>query len=420
MLKQRYLALSLLIIAAAAVTFFSFSRTNGQSATTQPTLTVAPQARAILNQVRDAYASVKSLAVTGTVDGQFDIDGVQRSDRGEFNGLYASTGEFRNEMKEASAGPSATQPSDDAIMGNTGDKIYLFLPGRNRYVQLDAPKGKVVLAALGGDLADILRNQNYSLALAMSGDASNEISQDASTISRVEDEKIDGQSFPAITVVYPRYDLTLSVDPQTHLIRRATADLTRNAKLDGAQVVKTALLTMDFTNVPAAPANSMAFVWSPPAGAQPLDAASASAGSDIEGKPAPAFSLPGLDGQQVSNKSLLGSVYVMDFWATWCGPCVASLPHMDAIYKDFKGQGVKFFAVNLQEDKPTVEKFVNDTKLGIPVLLDSDGSVCQKYDSAGGIPFTVVIGKDGKVLKADFMGGNEDQIRPILQSALKK
>ena len=84
------------------------------------------------------------------------------------------------------------------------------------------------------------------------------------------------------------------------------------------------------------------FAWSPPPGAQLLAADNSGsgpdAGADIENKPAPAFSLSGLDGKQVSNKSLLGSVYVLDFWATWCGPCVASLPHLDGIYKDLKAK----------------------------------------------------------------------------------
>ncbi len=126
-----------------------------------------------------------------------------------------------------------------------------------------------------------------------------------------------------------------------------------------------------------------------------------------------------MDGNSVTAQSLKGSVYVLDFWATWCGPCVASLPHLDALYKEFKGKGVKFFAVNEQEDKSTVAKFVADTKLSIPVLMDSDGKVGDVFDPDAMIPLTVVVGKDGKVIKAGHMGGVEDQLRPILTEALK-
>ncbi len=422
---RKPLAVGSILLAAIAIALLTLSRSNGQPATTQPALTVSPEARQILSQVRNAYASLKSLAVSGTIEGRFDIDGVKSSNHGQFNGVYASSGLFRSEMSKTNVTDSAaTQPSVDAVLGNTGEKIYFYLPERNRYLLIDEPGGKVDLSALGGDIADVLRNQNLSLTLALSGDAAAELSESASTILRVDDQKIDGQSFPTISILYPRCDMTLSFDPQSHLLRRGIVDLTKNATLLGAQVVKSAALTINYTNIPAAPAAPAAFAWSPPPGAQLLaadnSASGADAGADIEGKPAPAFSLPGLDGQQVSSKSLNGSVYVLDFWATWCGPCVASLPHLDGIYKDFKGQGVKFFAVNLQEDKDTIQKFINDSKLSIPVLMDLDGTVTGRYDSAGGIPFTVVVGKDGTVLKAGFLGGDEDQIRPIIQSALKK
>jgi thiol-disulfide isomerase/thioredoxin len=423
MFMKKNIAIGLAFMVAIAVAALTLSRSIGQSATTQPVLNISPEARQILDQVRDAYASLKSVAISGTMDGRFDIDGVQRSDQGKFRGLYASSGLFRSEMKETHSGNSATtQPTDDdAVVGNTGEKIYLFLPPRNRYLLADAPKGKIDLDALGGDMADLLRNQDLSLALALSGDAAAELSQDASTILRAQDEQIDHQSLPSITISYPQYDMKLSIDPQTHLLRRATLDLSKNAKFQGAQDVKSALLTTNYANIPAAPADPAAFAWAPPPGAQLLVAPEGTdAGSNIEGKPAPAFSLSGLDGQQVALKNLKGSVVVLDFWATWCGPCVASLPTLDGIYKDFKPQGVKFFAINLQEDKDTIQKFVNDSKLSIPVLMDSDGSVCTRFDPEGGIPFTVVIGKDGTVLKAGFLGGNEDQIRPIIQSALKK
>ncbi len=283
----------------------------------------------------------------------------------------------------------------------------------------DAPKGKVDLHSLGDDIADVLRSQDLSLALALSGDAAGELLQDATSVSRVDDVKINGQAFPAIIILHPQYDETLVVDPQTHLLRRAVADLSKDARLQGASVVKTAQLTMDYINTPSAPAQAEQFAWSPPPGAQELSVANG--GSELEGKPAPAFSLTDMDGKQVTSQSLKGSVYVLDFWATWCGPCVASLPHLDQIYKDFKDKGVKFFAVNEQEDKPTIQKFISDTKLSIPVLMDSDATVGQVYDSDGMIPITIVVGKDGKVIKAGhFVPDEDDQLRPILTAALKQ
>lgn len=129
---RKPLAVGSILLAAIAIALLTLSRSNGQPATTQPALTVSPEARQILSQVRNAYASLKSLAVSGTIEGRFDIDGVKSSNHGQFNGVYASSGLFRSEMSKTNVTDSAaTQPSVDAVLGNTGEKIYFYLPERN-------------------------------------------------------------------------------------------------------------------------------------------------------------------------------------------------------------------------------------------------------------------------------------------------
>jgi thiol-disulfide isomerase/thioredoxin len=417
-MRRKYVMLGCVFVAAAALAVVTLSRSNGQ-ATTRPTLTISPQTRQLLDQVRDAYASVKTLAVTGSIDGHFDIDGVKHTNTGKFDGVYTSSGLFRSEMQETSSESAATtQPTADAVLGNTGEKLYFYLPLKNRYLTATPPPGKVDLDKLGSDMGDVLRNQNLSLALALSGDAASEISQEASAITRADDQKIEGQSYPTLTVLYPRYDIALSIDPQTHLLRRAVADLSKNARLQGAQNVKTASLTIDYKNVPSASVDPGAFVWSPPPGAQLI--APESSAANLEGKPLLPFTLPGLDGKQVNSQSFVGSVVVLDFWATWCPTCIATLPELDGIYKNFKNQGVKVFAVNLQEEKDAVQKFINDTKLSIPVLMDSEGKVLSQYEPEAQLPFTMIIGKDGKVFKAGFLAADEQQMRTMIQDALKK
>jgi thiol-disulfide isomerase/thioredoxin len=112
-------------------------------------------------------------------------------------------------------------------------------------------------------------------------------------------------------------------------------------------------------------------------------------------------------------------VTILDFWATWCPPCRASLPHLGEVYAKLKGDGLKVYAVNVAEDKPTVQAFIEKTKLAVPVLLDTDGSVAQKFD-ANAIPETVLIGKDGKIRKIfiGFSPETEDQITAAAKAAL--
>ena len=106
---------------------------------------------------------------------------------------------------------------------------------------------------------------------------------------------------------------------------------------------------------------------------------------------------------------------MLDMWATWCPPCRASLPHLDKLHESVKDKGVNVYAMNVQEDKSDVEKFINDTGLKTPVILDSDGAVSQKYKVTG-IPQTVVIGRDGKVSKVFIGFGGEESAKALTEA----
>ncbi len=136
------------------------------------------------------------------------------------------------------------------------------------------------------------------------------------------------------------------------------------------------------------------------------------------GTPAPDFTLKQLDDHDVKLSSLKGNVVVLDFWATWCGPCVASLPKLNELNQQESPHGLKVIAVNLQEDKDTVQAFVSKKNWTLPVVLDTDGAVATLY-KADAIPQTVVIGKDGTIKKVFVGGGNEEAITALVHSEMK-
>ena len=115
------------------------------------------------------------------------------------------------------------------------------------------------------------------------------------------------------------------------------------------------------------------------------------------GKPAPGFELALLDGGKlklVDHKDK--QVVILDFWATWCGPCVAALPTITEVANKYKAQGVAFYAVNLRETPEEINGFLKEQGLKMAVALDVEGAIADKYGVTG-IPQTVIVGKDGSV-----------------------
>ncbi len=116
----------------------------------------------------------------------------------------------------------------------------------------------------------------------------------------------------------------------------------------------------------------------------------------LVGKPAPAFTLKSLDGQDVSTEDLKGKIVILDFFATWCGPCRKAMPILSEVAKEYADKDVVLYAVDLKEPKAKVSGFLKQMGWDINVLLDEDGAVAGAY-AVRGIPQTVIIGKEGNV-----------------------
>jgi thiol-disulfide isomerase/thioredoxin len=136
----------------------------------------------------------------------------------------------------------------------------------------------------------------------------------------------------------------------------------------------------------------------------------------IVGKPAPDFTLSTLTGTSVKLSSLRGKVVVLDFWATWCGPCRRWMPIVARLEKELRGRNVRFYAVNERDERAKVEAFLKSTGVTVPVLLDPEGRAGVAYD-ASSIPLTVIVGRDGKVADALVGLHPEEDLRAALKRA---
>jgi thiol-disulfide isomerase/thioredoxin len=139
------------------------------------------------------------------------------------------------------------------------------------------------------------------------------------------------------------------------------------------------------------------------------------------GAAAPDFNLTNLDGNTVTLASLKGKVVLLDFWATWCGPCKAAMPTIQKLHEAYKDRGVVILGVNTWEKNADAAKdYMARKKFTYGCLLNGD-DLAKAYGVTG-IPTLVIIGKDGRVAMAD-MGLSDDtgaSLRKAIDAALAK
>ncbi|MCB9856106.1 MAG: TlpA family protein disulfide reductase [Phycisphaerales bacterium] len=132
------------------------------------------------------------------------------------------------------------------------------------------------------------------------------------------------------------------------------------------------------------------------------------------GTNAPDWTLQDVEGNDVSLKSLRGKVVVIDFWASWCGPCKMAMPYLQKLHDKYKDKPVKVFSVNCRERRgdAAARKYIQDNKLTYPQLFNGDDTA-NAY-MVRGIPTMYVIGTDGKILHAE-RGFRPDLVQSMSQ-----
>jgi thiol-disulfide isomerase/thioredoxin len=140
--------------------------------------------------------------------------------------------------------------------------------------------------------------------------------------------------------------------------------------------------------------------------------------SDLSPKAAPAWEMIDLNGELISHASLTGKVYLLNFWATWCGPCTVEIPDLISLYEQYKEQGLVVVGPSLDHDgESVVRQFVNSYKITYPVGMANDQMV-NAYDGDSSIPATFVVDRNG-LLQQTFLGSQsrstfEKAILPLL------
>ncbi len=137
------------------------------------------------------------------------------------------------------------------------------------------------------------------------------------------------------------------------------------------------------------------------------------------GMQAPEIEATTLDGKPFKLSELRGKVVLVDFWATWCGPCVAELPNVKKAFDKYAADGFTVVSISFDRDADTARKFAAERQLNWPQIWAEQadkGPIATQY-GVGGIPATFLIGADGKVIERDLRG---DQLVQAVASELKK
>lgn len=136
--------------------------------------------------------------------------------------------------------------------------------------------------------------------------------------------------------------------------------------------------------------------------------------------PAPDFQLAARGGGTVRLADLRGQVVMLNFWATWCGPCRKEMPLLDDIHRKYKPMGFTLLGVNVESDSKLAEDFLKKVPVGFPILFDTESKVSTLY-AVNAMPTTVIVDRKGvvRMIHRGYKPGDEseylDQVRALVR-----
>jgi peroxiredoxin len=142
----------------------------------------------------------------------------------------------------------------------------------------------------------------------------------------------------------------------------------------------------------------------------------------LEGVAAPDFALAGLTGPNLRLSEYRGEVVMLNFWATWCGPCRQEMPLLEEIYSRYRDAGFTVIGVNLDGEPDSARRMASDLGISFPLLFDEDKAVSRLYDIRA-MPVTLLIDRDGNVRFAHqgYRAGYEERyLAQVRQLVMEK
>jgi thiol-disulfide isomerase/thioredoxin len=137
--------------------------------------------------------------------------------------------------------------------------------------------------------------------------------------------------------------------------------------------------------------------------------------------PAPDFSLPARDGSEVRLSSLQGQVVMINFWATWCGPCRKEMPLLEQLQAKYGPLGFTLLGVNVEPDSAAATAWLKGVPVSFPILFDTRNAVAASFDVQG-MPSSVFVDRAGRVrhVHRGYQPGDESQYADLIRALVKE
>lgn len=137
--------------------------------------------------------------------------------------------------------------------------------------------------------------------------------------------------------------------------------------------------------------------------------------------PAPDFTLESRSGENLRLEDHRGEVVMLNFWASWCGPCRQEMPLMDELYSQYKDLGFTILAVNVDENRDEALRFLDKVPVNYPILYDPESSVSELYEVKA-MPTTVMIDRNGnaRYLHYGYQPGYEDEYEQQIRELVRE
>jgi thiol-disulfide isomerase/thioredoxin len=368
-----------------------------------------PDGEALIKRREAAMKSHRTLQFTTQMTMEMSREGQPTKVVTESSMAYSNPGKMRVDSKVQ--GITVTMASD-------GESTIFYNSMNKQYVRRDAALGTTaVVSAMGVKIPDISK---VKIETKTVGDETIEVDGQKHDcwVVRQTMGKMEIPTQPgAPSVQASDATFTYWIDKKLDLDLQMSTDM--KMELGGQAMIMHQTMVKKDLKIDQ-PLPDSFFSFTPPADAKEVEELAFGGGAmpkaDLAGKDAPAFSVKDLNAKPYSLADLKGKPVLLDFWATWCGPCRKSAPVLEKLQKEYQEQGLVILGVDAGEDRKTVDEFLKKFPSSYPTVMGGDFEILGDYQVSS-YPTFVLIGRDGKVAAHQIGYGGEAPLRGMLEKA---